>query len=150
MTPLTYSMIAKVSWRWLLSCDTPSKVKWLRPFWELQKMDLSGHHVWIWVARWNFLLVSSTTYVCLQASLGSYLSVETNRSVIRHFWQILWSQTWADGDYSASIPLKGKGGWDHFESFKKWISMNVTLDFEWCEKIFFRSPVPRMRACKYP
>ena len=39
--------------------------------------------------------------------------------------------------FEFSYPLKGKSGFDHFGTFKKWISVDVMLDFECREKIFF-------------
>ena len=77
---------------------------WFRPFWELQKESLSEHDAWLWVALKNFLKVTSMQRVCLQASLGSYLSAKTNGSIVRCFNQILQFQTWAEADFSDFIP----------------------------------------------
>ena len=38
-------------------------------------------------------------------------------------------------------PLKGKSGSDHFGTVQKWISVDVTLDFECRKKIFFQASV---------
>ena len=51
---------------------------------------------------------------------------------------------------SFDTPLKGKSGFDHFGTFKKWISVDVTLDFECREKIFFQSSVANICVCKHP
>ena len=67
-------------------------------------MDFCKRDAWLWVARKNFLELTSTHCVCLQASLWSYLSSEANGSIARRFNPILWFQTWADGDFSVFIP----------------------------------------------
>ena len=68
-----------------------------------RKLLFDGCDTWLWGSPKNFLLVSSTQHVYLQASLGSYLSAKTNGSITRHSNRILQSKTWADGDFLVLI-----------------------------------------------
>ena len=52
----------------------------------------------------NFLSVSSTPYACLQVSLETYQSAETNRVFVRCFNQILQTKTSCDDQFSLFIP----------------------------------------------
>ena len=65
----------------------PSKIA----LWWLRSMCLSGLQ--------KFFVGCYPFHVCLQASLGSYLNAETNGEAIRHFKQIISSQTSGDGNF---------------------------------------------------
>ena len=47
----------------------------------------------------NFLLVTSTHYVCLDSCLGSYLSLKAIENIVRRPNRMICLQTWADGDF---------------------------------------------------
>ena len=80
----------------ILCVFNPISPKWLS--WP-QKEDVDDHEVLSWSAPENFWKGMLPQCLCLQASLGSYLSAETNRMVVRHLNPSLLRQTSADSGF---------------------------------------------------
>ena len=72
----------------------------------LEKMLLDEQELWLGSAVEIFWKALLPQCLCLKASLGSYLSAETNGVAVRHLIPFLLPQTWADSHFWELILLQ--------------------------------------------
>ena len=67
-----------------------------------ERENLSEHDALFSIVWIHFLVSLSIPWICLLTLLRSYLSVKTNGIILRHFKNILRSQTWSDAHFPTS------------------------------------------------
>ena len=100
-------------------------------------MLFTQHDGWLWVAIKNFLLLFSMHNEYLQASLGSYLSVETNGIIVRYFNQLIQSKESVDAHFLV-LMLLSKGTSQHSKGPKisQICKISCNLHTLWAHKFF--------------
>ena len=100
-------------------------------------MLFTQHDGWLWVAIKNILLLFSTHNEYLQASLGSYLSVETNGIIVRYFNQLIQSKESVDAHFLV-LMLLSKGTSQHSKGPKisQICKISCNLHTLWAHKFF--------------
>ena len=100
-------------------------------------MLFTQHDGSLWVAIKIFLLLFSTHNEYLQASLGSYLSVETNGIIVRYFNQLIQSKESVDAHFLV-LMLLSKGTSQHSKGPKISQICKISCNFHtlWAHKFF--------------